>query len=85
MNLAISIPDNIFFGINQTKESLTKILKEKLALELYKTHQISLSQGAKIVSMDIYEFMIFVSKNKIPVIDDYDIEDEVKIAKSIIK
>ncbi len=47
MNLAISIPDNIFFGINQTKESLTNIIKEKLALELYKTHQISLSQGAK--------------------------------------
>ncbi len=85
MNLAINIPDNICFGINETEQSLTQLLKEKLALELYKSHQISLTQGAKMLSMDIYEFMSFVSKNGIPVIDDYDIEDEVAFAKSILK
>ncbi|MCH9739486.1 MAG: UPF0175 family protein [Epsilonproteobacteria bacterium] len=85
MNLAINIPDNIFFGINETEQSLTQLLKEKLALELYKSHQISLTQGAKMLSMDIYEFMGFVSKNGIPVIEDYDIEDEVAVAKSILK
>jgi len=85
MNLAINIPDNIFFGINETEQSLTQMLKEKLALELYKSYQISLSQGAKMVSMDIYEFMNFVSKNGIPVIDDYDIEDEVAVAKSVLR
>ncbi|NEW61039.1 hypothetical protein GSY74_07050 [Sulfurovum sp. bin170] len=52
MNLAINIPDNIFFGINETEQSLTQLLKEKLALELYKSHQISLTQGAEILSMD---------------------------------
>ncbi|CAA6811214.1 MAG: Unknown protein [uncultured Sulfurovum sp.] len=85
MNLAIDIPDNIFFGINETEQSLTQLLKEKLALELYKSHQISLSQGAKMLSLDIYEFMNFVSKHDIPVIDDYDIADEVALAKSILK
>ena len=84
MNIAVNIPDNIFFGINETEQSLAQLLKEKLALELYKSHQISLSQGAKIVSMDIYEFMTFVSKNGIPVIEDYDIADEVATAKSIL-
>lgn len=85
MNLAINIPDNIFFGINQTEQSLTELLKEKLALELYKSAQISLSQGAKMLSMDIYEFMMLVSKHDIPVIDDYDIVDEVNSARSILK
>jgi len=85
MNIAIEIPDNIFFGINQSKQNLSKMLKEKLALELYKTHQITLTQGAKMLSMDIYEFISFVSKNGVPVIDDYDIEEEVNIAKSILK
>ena len=85
MNLAIDIPDNIFFGINETEQSLTQLLKEKLALELYKSHQISLSQGAKMLSLDIYEFMSFISKHEIPVIDDYDIADEVALAKSILK
>ncbi|KIM11776.1 MAG: hypothetical protein KU38_06305 [Sulfurovum sp. FS08-3] len=85
MQLAIDIPDNIFYGINQTPQSLTKLMKEKLVLELYKLHQISLSQGAKMLSMDIYTFMELVSQNGIAVIDDYDILDEVARAKSILK
>jgi len=84
MQLSINLPDNIFFGINQTEQSLTKLLKEKLALELYKSAQISLTQGAKIVSMDIYDFMTLLSKNQIEVISDYDIEDEVANAKRLL-
>jgi len=84
VNLAINIPDNIFFGINATEQSLTQLLKEKLALELYSSHQIPLTQGAKILSMDIYEFMSFVGKQGIPVIDDYDIVEEVAVAKNLI-
>ncbi|CAA6802024.1 MAG: Unknown protein [uncultured Sulfurovum sp.] len=85
MNLAINIPDNIFFGINETEQSLSKLLKEKLALELYTSHQISLAQGAKMLSVDIYEFMSLVSKHHIPVIHDYDIVDEVTRVKHILK
>ena len=84
MQLSINLPDNIFFGINQTEQSLSDMLKEKLALELYKSTQISLTQGAKIVSMDIYEFMALLKKNNIAVIEDYDIEDEVAIAKRLL-
>jgi predicted HTH domain antitoxin len=56
----------------------------KLALELYKSTQISLTQGAKIVSMDIYDFMALLSKNNITVINDYDIESEVANAKRLL-
>jgi len=84
MELSINLPDNIFFGINQTEQTLTMMLKEKLALELYKSAQISLTQGAKIVSMDIYNFMALLSKNGIEVISDYDIEDEVANAKRLL-
>ena len=60
------------------------MLKEKLALELYKSAQISLTQGAKIVSMDIYDFMALLSKNNIAVIDDYNIADEVANDKRLL-
>jgi len=83
MQLSINLPDNIFFGINQTEQSLIQLLKEKLALESYKSAQISLTQGAKIIFMDIYDFMALLSKNKIEVIGDYDIEDEVANAKRL--
>jgi len=84
MQLSINLPDNIFFGINQTEQSLSEMLKEKLALELYKSSQISITQGAKIVGFDIYDFMALLKKNKIEVIEDYDIEDEVSIAKRLL-
>ena len=84
MQLSINVPDNIFFGINQTEQSLTQLLKEKLALELYASHQISLTQGAKIVSMDIYDFLALLHKNNIEVIGDYDIESEVANAKELL-
>jgi len=84
MELSINLPDNIFFGINQTEQSLTMMLKEKLALELYKSAQISLTQGAKIVSMDIFDFMALLKKNNIESISDYDIEDEVANAKRLL-
>jgi predicted HTH domain antitoxin len=84
MQLSINLPDNIFFGINQTKQSLTQLLKEKLALKLYKSAQISLTQGAKIVSMDIYDFMALLSKKNIAVINDYDIESEVANLKRLL-
>ncbi len=84
MQISINIPDNIFFGINETEQNLTKTLKQKLAIELYKSHQITITQGAKLLSTDIYEFMKLLSKNQIPIIDDYDIEEEVKNAKRIL-
>ena len=83
MKISIDLPDNIFFGINQNEQTLAQMLKEKLAIELYKSAQISLTQGAKIVSMDIYEFMTLLSKNGIEVIEDYDIEEEVANAKRL--
>ena len=84
MQLSINLPDNIFFGINQTEQSLTELLKEKLALELYKSSQVSLTQGAKIVSMDIFDFMALLKKNNIETITDYDIVDEVTNAKRLL-
>ena len=83
MHLTIDVPDNIFFGINETEQSLTQLLKQKLAMELYKTHQISLSQGSSIAEMDIYAFMELLSRYHIPVIDDYDIEEEVSRAQRL--
>ncbi len=84
MQLSINIPDNIVFGINETEQSLTQLLKQKLALELYKSQQISITQGAKLSSMDIYEFMKLLKENNIPVINDYDIEEEVEAARRLL-
>ncbi len=83
MQLAIDIPDELFLSINESKQNLIQIAKQKLALELYENHKISISQGAIFLDMDIYSFMKFLSHHKIPVIDNYDIEAELNALKGI--
>jgi len=85
MNVAVDIPDNIFFGINETPASLANLLKEKLALELYQTSRITLSQGAKMLGIDLYDFIRLLGQNGIPVIDDYDIASEVESVRDILQ
>lgn len=74
MQLAIDIPDELFLSINKTKTSLTAMLKQKLALEFYKSQKISISQAAKFLDVDIYTFMKLLNEHKTPAIDDYDIK-----------
>lgn len=83
MQLAIEIPDELFLSINETKQNLVQLAKQKLALELYKNHKISISQGAKFLEMDIYAFMRLLNEYQIPAIDDYDIEAELEALKGI--
>jgi predicted HTH domain antitoxin len=78
MQLSINVPDDLFVNINETKQNLTNMLKQKLAIELYKNGKISVSQGAKLLEVDIYAFMKLLSDNEIVVIDDYDIECELR-------
>lgn len=83
MQLAIDIPDELFLSINESKQNLIQIAKQKLALELYKSHKISISQGAKFLDTDIYSFMKLLNKYQIPAIDDYDIEAELEALRGI--
>ena len=83
MQLAIEIPDELFLSINESTQNLVEIAKQKLALELYKNHKISISQGAKFLDKDIYSFMKLLNKHQIPAIDDYDIKAELKALKGI--
>ena len=83
MQLAIEIPDELFLSINESKQNLIKMAKQKLALELYKNHKISISQGAKLSDMNIYAFMKLLNEYQIPAIDDYDIEAELNSLKGI--
>ena len=81
MQLSIEIPDELFLSINETKDDLILIAKQKLALELYKNHKLSISQGAIFLDMNIYAFMKLLHQYQLPSIDDYDIEAELNVLK----
>ena len=83
MQLAINIPDDLFLSINESSQNLVNIAKQKLILELYKSHKVSIGQGAKFLEMDIYSFMKLLNEHQIPAIDDYDIEAELESLKGL--
>ncbi len=78
MQLSVEIPDDIFLTINESKDNLKKLIKQKLVLEMYAREKISASQGAKLLNTDIYSFMKFLSQNGISPIEDYDIKAELE-------
>ena len=47
MQLAINIPDDLFLSINESSQNLVNIAKQKLTLELYKNHKISIANSNK--------------------------------------
>ncbi len=76
MHLSFEIPDDIYLAINESDDHLKEMAKRKFVLELYKKGKISISQGARILDMNLYSFMKFLSQNGLPAIKDYDIEAE---------
>ena len=83
MQIAIDIADEQFLSINESKSNLVEMAKQKLAFEFYRSHKISISQGASFLGKDIYSFMKLLSEHKIAVIDDYDIKAELDALKDI--
>ena len=77
MTISIELPNDVIIDVDENKR-LSTLLKQNLALELYKNEKITLSQGAEILDIDIYNFIKLLSKHKIEVIKDYNIEQELE-------
>jgi predicted HTH domain antitoxin len=67
MKVTLDIPDS--YALYFTLSSLEKELKLFTALMLVKQGKISVSKGAELSEMSIYDFMGECKKNEIPVID----------------
>ncbi len=85
MQLAISIPDDVVYSSNENQDSLTSLARQKIALELYKKHKISISQAANLYGDDIYTFMKIAGQEGIECIDSRFLEDEIAYARGVSK
>ena len=64
----IELPESITHLWKSEKE-LTREMKEALTLELVRKHRISFRQGAKLLEMEYWDFLEFMSERGVPVID----------------
>lgn len=72
--LILEIPEEILYTLNEDKSGFIKLLKSTTAIELYRSHKLSIGKSAELAEMKLVDFMFELSKHDVPVID-YDADD----------
>ncbi len=67
MQIAINLPND--FVDFQVATDIEKEMRLSYALWLLKNSRVTLSKGAELAGMDIYEFIAACKQNEVPVID----------------
>ena len=81
MKVTLDIPDS--YALLYTLASIEKGFKLSMALMLVRQGKISVSRGAELAELEIYEFLNECKKNEIPVIEysEQEILDEFEALK----
>jgi len=69
IEVKLNIAENILISLNQNVEEFEKHLRLSSALELFKSHKLSLGKAAELAKMSRRDFMAELNKHKIPIID----------------
>ena len=79
----LEIPDEIITTLNRNNDELSNDFKLYIALQLYKTHKLTLKQSADFAALSLEMFIKELSKNNIDVIDysPEELDDELEIFK----
>jgi predicted HTH domain antitoxin len=72
--VTIPLSDNILTSLNMEAEEIAFSMRKEFALKAFHDGKLSLSQGAALCGMNIYDFISTLSQAGIPVID-YSIEE----------
>jgi predicted HTH domain antitoxin len=72
--LILEIPEEILYTLNEDKTGFIRMLKFNTAIELYRSHKLSVGKAAELAEMKIVDFIFELSKHDVPVID-YDADD----------
>ncbi len=70
--LCVKFPRSLEAAVNKSESEIIRTIKEIVALELYKTGDISLGKAAEIIGISKKDMLHLLSLKKIPI--NYDIE-----------
>jgi predicted HTH domain antitoxin len=82
--LKLSIPEEILYTLNETKNDFIKKMRLYAAMELYKMQKLSMGKASELAEMNKTDFMLELGKYEIPVIN-YDADDFKEEAEWIMK
>ena len=69
MQAIINVSDSIMLALNESKDEFLKKIKIFAAVEYFKEEKLSLGKAAELAEMDKMDFMFYLGKNGIPVIN----------------
>ena len=72
--LKLTVPEEILYTLNETKNDFVVKMKLYAAMELYKTQKLSMGKASELAEMNKTDFMFELGKHEIPVIN-YDVDD----------
>ena len=77
--LIFSVPEDILYTLNETKNDFINTMKFYTAMELYKLQKLSMGKASELAGMNKIDFMFELGKYDIPAInyDADDFQDEV--------
>ncbi|HBI36020.1 MAG: hypothetical protein A2355_08900 [Spirochaetes bacterium RIFOXYB1_FULL_32_8] len=74
MQAIINVSDSIIMALNENKDDFLMKMKLFTAVEYFKEEKLSLGKAAELADMNKIDFMFYLGKNNIPVIN-YSLED----------
>lgn len=85
MQAMINIPENVFIALNESKDEILGKMKLFSAIEYFKAGKLSLGKAAELAEMNKTDFMIFLGKQGVAVINysEDDLENELKILDNL--
>lgn len=85
--LKISIPETVYVSLKMGAEETDKLVRKMLALGAFKTRNLSFGKAAELAQMDKWNFMEYLSEEKISVFNMYpeDFKNQLKLAHDIAK
>ena len=80
MQAVINVSDSIMLALNESKDEFLKKIKIFAAMEYFKEEKLSLGKAAELAEMDKIDFMFYLGKHNIPVINysPEDLEEELE-------
>ena len=71
--LKLTVPEDILYTLNETKNDFIIKMKLYAAMELYKMQKLSMGKASALAEMNKIDFMFELGEHDIPVIN-YDVE-----------
>ena len=78
--LKLSVPEEILYTLNETKNDFVQKMKLYAAMELYKLQKLSMGKASELAEMNKADFMLELGKHEISVInyDEDDFKEEIE-------